>query len=98
MPSGIEHDAYVLLRLELGKLSTDLTSVVDGLVEIVHLDVKVHRHLRLPFHGRPDGACVVPLPLEGQIVAGVLGWRDASAGSVGIRKQLPAQQASVELS
>ena len=42
----VEHHPHVVLGLELGELGADRHRMGDRLLEVVDLDVEVHRHLR----------------------------------------------------
>jgi hypothetical protein len=53
MPCGVEHHPHLLLWLVRRQLGTGLDRMRHGLPQVVDLDVEVHGHLGLPFHGRP---------------------------------------------
>jgi hypothetical protein len=78
------------------QLRTDADSVGDRLVQVVDLDLQVHRHLRPARLGRPHRTDVVRLGLEAEVVPGVLGGRDAGAVPVGVLVELPVEQAGVK--
>jgi hypothetical protein len=47
MTRRVEHDADVVLRLKVGELCALLDGIGDSVLEIVNLNVEVHRHLGL---------------------------------------------------
>lgn len=85
MASWIEHHAHGLLRLVRRHLSADFDRVGDGLVEVVDLNVEVHRHLRLALDGGPHRPRVVRLGLAREVIAGIAGGCDGSSLSVSLK-------------
>src|SRR4051794_1885348 len=59
VPGRIEQDAHVGLWLAVRDRGAHGDGVLDGLVQVVHLDVEVHHHLLLALGRRPHRAFVL---------------------------------------
>jgi len=68
VPGGVEQHSHGGLWLVGRHLVPDADRVGNRLVQVIDLDIEVHRHLRLAGFGGPHRADVVGLGLEAEVV------------------------------
>jgi hypothetical protein len=96
MSGRIEHHAYVALWLVGRQFGSDGNCVRNRRVDVVDLQVKVHRHLWHARHSRPHRPDVLRLSRERKVVASILRWSEVGP-SVGFVEDGPAEEPSVEV-
>lgn len=61
----------IVLRLIFGKFRANLDGICDSLIEIVDLDIEMHRHLRFAFNCGPYRPLIKAFALKCQVECGI---------------------------